>query len=184
MKTRQVREKLGDVKNYPSVADAKDRIAESMQPVLRNWQAKLLEKRQKLRARQADERRALVACQRKERAKLDKNLKARQAREAKLRQARFRSGLSGLWDRLRGAHRQIKTENETEAWQALQRDRTQTDELIFMQIEERQVMKRQQSVELSALKDRALALRQEKARFREMRQQTSPRAREDPRLNR
>ena len=66
---------------------------------------------------------------------------ARQQAEAIQRQARFRSGMKGVWDHVRGEHKRIQQRNEQEAYQALQRDRASKDDLIFQHIEQRRLLK-------------------------------------------
>ena len=103
-KARQVREKLGDPSSLRSVAEAKEHIAENMQPVLSRWQEELAKKKKDLKDRQERDRRKLVERQKTERKRLKVKLEERRVREVKMRQARFRTGFKGLWDRLSGEH--------------------------------------------------------------------------------
>ena len=64
-------------------------------------------------------------------------LDARRIKEARERQSRFRKGVKGLWDRLRGEHKRIQVANEKEAFQAHMRDYADKDWLIFAQLEQR-----------------------------------------------
>lgn len=85
-------------------------------------------------------RNAIVIRQREERRALTHKQTQRAKDEARTRQARFRSGLSGVWDASRGETRKIKARNEQEAWQGLARDRVETDGLVFRHLEERRAL--------------------------------------------
>jgi len=61
--------------------------------------------------------------------------------ENRIRQSRFRKGLSGLWDYLRGEHKRIQQQNEREAGVAMQRDRKERDTLIYSHLTERRHIK-------------------------------------------
>jgi hypothetical protein len=184
LKTKQVREKLGDPKALRSVDEAKTHIAETMQPTLSRWQEELEARKQKLKAQQEQQRRKLIERQRDERTRLKAKLEERQTREALQRQARFRKGLQGLWDRVRGEHGKIRRENEASAWAAHLRDRDQTDEMIFRQIEERKSVKREQIREMSSIKDQAQDLASDREKFREARGRPSGMARDGPSFER
>ena len=79
----------------------------------------------------------LVDRQRADRKTVNESAEQRQLVETQQRQARFRSGLKGLWDRLSGEHRRVVERNQFEAEEALRRDRTEKDQLIFRQLEQR-----------------------------------------------
>mgnify|MGYP003636018670 CR=1 FL=1 len=184
LKTKHVREKLGDPKNLRSVDQAKARIAETMQLVLSRWQEGLEARQQMLKNAQEDQRRKLIEKQRAERQRLKQKLEERQTCEARQRQARFRTGLQGLWDRVRGEHGKIRRENEASAWEAYLRDQRQTDEMIFRQIEERKMLQRQQVREMSSIKDQAQDLAIDLERFGEARGRPSGMARDGPAFKR
>ncbi len=61
----------------------------------------------------------------------------RRIRDNKMRQARFRAGISGVWDRLRGEHKRIQNQNEREAYVTFRQDSKDMDELVFMHLKER-----------------------------------------------
>ena len=169
LKTKQVREKLGDPKELRSVDQAKAHIAETMQPSLSSWQEELEARKHKLKEAQEQQRRKLIEKQRAERQRLKQKLEERQTREARHRQARFRTGLQGLWDRVRGEHGKIRRENEASAWEAHLRDQRQTNDFIFRQMDERKNLRREQDREMSSIKDQAQDLASDRERFREAR---------------
>lgn len=184
LKTRQVREKLGDAKDLRSVNEATHHIAEAMKPVLSRWNEELNQQKQALNDRHQEDRRKLVETQRAERAALKKSLKERQLREAKERQARFRTGLKGLWDRLRGEHRRIREENEQDASRAQLRDRKQVDDPIFRHLEARRALKQNQDKDREANRAARHDLTVDRQRFEELRTTRSGVTRSGPKIER
>ena len=84
------------------------------------------------------QRREMLDRHRAARKELSEKIEERKWQEARERQSRFRKGLHGLWDWMRGENLRLKKLNEAEAAQAEVRDRAATDELIFTQMDERQ----------------------------------------------
>ncbi len=136
-KTKAIRALLGDESALPSVSEAKRQIADEMLPKVEDLQQKLEAQNQKLRRDFAKKREALVLKQRKARQALQEKIEARQTKEAKVRQDRFRKGIRGLWDRLRGEHKRIVERNTSEAQKALKRDQKELDGLVFKQLAQR-----------------------------------------------
>lgn len=137
IRTKSVRERLGDPAALCSVEDAKTRIADDMAGVFARFRDELdAEAVARLQVFE-DRRKDAVRRQRAERKALEESQRVREIEAAVERQARFRRGLAGLWDRLRGAHRSIQRENEREALVALEQDRAQKDTLIHRHLEER-----------------------------------------------
>ncbi len=184
LKTKQVREKLGDPNVLRSVEEAKDHIAQNMQHALSRWQTDLAEKKRALKAKQDQQRKQLVQKQRQARNQLEKKLEQRRLLEAKQRQERFRTGLKGLWDRVRGEHRQIKERNEQEAWQAHLRDQKIKDDMVFRDLEQCRQLKRAQSVDRSALKDQVKDLAQDREGFNKLRNVEAVHPRDGPSFER
>jgi hypothetical protein len=137
VKTKEVKVRLGETA-LPSIMEAKDRIASGMIPAMERMRREVDAKTEESRAAFERQRAALVERQREQRAQQAQMLEARQWKEARERQARFRPGLAGLWDRLKGEHARVRRENEQAALEALRRDRAKRDKLILRQVEERQ----------------------------------------------
>jgi hypothetical protein len=184
LKTKQVREKLGDPKDLRSVAEAKVHIAETMQSALSRWQEELNARTQKLKEQQDAERLKLVEDQCTKRQRLKARLEDRRIREVIKRQARFRKGLQGLWDRVRGEHGRIRKENEADAWAAHLRDQKQTDYLIFHQIDERKLLKQQHYQDWNTIRDQMLKLAQDRELFDELRTPRAARSHDGPNFGR
>jgi hypothetical protein len=149
VKTKDVRARLGGGDDLPDVAVAKVQIAADMKPVIERLKvdmlAELTNRNRDLRAEQI----RILARHRDARRLLESRIEERRWREVLERQARFRTGLKGIWDWARGESRRIRERNEEEAKAAARRDRAEIDALIFAQLQE---------------KRRVLDLRQEIAR--------------------
>lgn len=137
LKVRDVRARLGKAE-LPLVDQAKAQMARDMENALDRIVEGVAQRQSKAKARFEARRIALVERQRRQRAALKKRHESREVLENKLRQSRFRTGLAGLWDRLRGEHAKIMRLNSKEAENAARRDRNELDRLIFVQLAERQ----------------------------------------------
>ncbi|NHK29679.1 relaxase/mobilization nuclease domain-containing protein [Parvularcula flava] len=176
VKTKAVREKLGEAGDLPSIEEAMSLHAKEMKPAFDRWSGELTDRAATLKTVQAKQREALIAKQRQERAALQEKLEQRRIEEAKARQARFRKGLRGLWDRLRGEHRTITKQNERETLACEKRDRKEKDRLVFAHLSERRALKDRQREQIEALKTQRQSLRDDWTHYREMRDTAPARA--------
>ena len=142
IKTKAVRERVGTPAELPSVDEAKANIAAEMTSAMQRMDA---ERRAQARAvwQASDQaRKALIAEQRAERRALTQKLVLRERAEAQARQERFRKGFAGAWDALRGETQRIRAENQQDAWQALMRDQSEKDALVFRHLEQRRDLRK------------------------------------------
>lgn len=160
---------MGDPQTLPSVDETRERIAHSMHPALARWKETLSEEISNLKSRHQAERTSLVDRQRQARTELKASQAERQASEPRRRQARFRHGLGGLWDRLNGTQARIRRDNKDDAWQCHLRDQKQIDDLVFVQTEGRRNLKRQHAQDRSRFAFEARELSRDRDRFDEMR---------------
>ncbi len=137
VRIRDVRERLGNVDALPSVSKAKEQIAGHILPVLERFRHELDSQAQEIGIDFEKRRTVLVQRQRAERQRLNEEQENQRIEASRTRQARFRTGLKGLWDRLNGEHRRISQRNQREAEEALAKDRTEKDQLAFRHLEER-----------------------------------------------
>lgn len=135
--TRVIRNRLGDPADLPGVDEARERIAREMLGALSRFDRELDAERQVTAQAFETRRRRLAERQRTERQRLEQEQRKREAAAIQARQARFRRGLKGLWDRLRGEHRRVQEQIERETALARKHDRAAKDTLIFRQLEER-----------------------------------------------
>lgn len=165
VKTKDVRARLGEADTLPSLDEAKATFAKDMQPTLTRWERELQERIDGQQARYETHKRGLIERQTAERQALFDGIEDRRIRETQARQERFRTGLAGFWDKLRGEHRRLREENEKEAYDTLLRDRLQKDELIFNQLEQRRALQDRHKQELERLQEQQRGLAEDRARF-------------------
>ncbi len=143
IRTKEVREKLGEPHDLPSVDEAKARIAKNMGHKLKSF---IREKEEALKSALAPldgKRQKLAAYHRDERKRLEDTRKQRQESETIKRLNRFRKGFLGLWDALNGKVAKIKSQNALEAFWSHQRDTRERQDLIEGQLAERRTLQRQ-----------------------------------------
>ena len=165
VKTKEVRTRIGEPDDLPSVEDAKAAWASDMLRKAQDWQRELDRRREAERKAFAAKRAELVTRQRAERTAQDTAMNARQIAEARERQERFRSGLKGLWDRLRGEHRRITELNLREADAAALRDKAERDMLVFAQIKQRRDIVKAQVQERERYKVASKELKSDREQF-------------------
>lgn len=177
IKTKDVKARLGNPKDLPTVEEAQAQNAREMTPALERLRNELDSKRAQAKEAAQQQRMALVKRQRAERHALESKQEARLLAETKERQSRFRSGLSGLWDRLRGEHAKIRDRNALEAYDSLLRDRQEKDALIAAHLDQRGSLKAQQSKDAERFEriERDLKLEEERLRSPERAIQGEPR---------
>lgn len=139
LRTKETRGKLDQLKDLPTVDQAKSAMAARMTQALRGHVAEAEAAREKQAAALAKERAHLVERQRKERADQSAAHEQRWAQETAQRASRLNKGMRGLWDRITGQHGKQTRENEHEALAALRRDRREKDSLIERHLNEREV---------------------------------------------
>lgn len=137
VKTKQLRERLGDEKSLPSVEDATARMAVAMTQKMDAFQKELEARKEAERKRYETQRMALVERQRAEQKALSTAQAQREVKEHQDRQARLRGGVKGLWDRLTGVRKRVIEENMREADLARQRDLTERERMVSEQLGQR-----------------------------------------------
>jgi hypothetical protein len=143
VKTRQVREKLGEPDALPSVEEVKKDIARRLQDKKHHFsdalQSTFKEAYDGLQAK----RLKLVAEQRQERTVLEDMQRIRAFQEQMARAERFRKGLKGLWDRITGKAADIKKQNIEELKACNMRDELERQALIERHLQERRALQNQ-----------------------------------------
>lgn len=137
-KTKVIRERIGDVDDLMSVDQTKALIIREMQGVTQRLETEV-EARAGVAQEKFEARRvALVERQKLERAALIKQQHEHWLSASRERQARFSSGLSGVWDRFRGEHKRIREQNEREAYEQARANQAARDDLAWRNLKERQ----------------------------------------------
>lgn len=137
IKTKEARLRLDQIEALLDVDTVKANVALEVTKRLNTIASEL---DQQIAAQKAAQRAAikeLVARQRAERQALADHQKKRQQEEARIRQLRFRKGLKGVWDYLRGEHRRIARLNMCEAALSAERDQSEKEEFVAQQLHER-----------------------------------------------
>ncbi len=136
-KSKELRERLGKTDELRSVEETQEHIAKTVAPTL----VRLIGEAQAEQVTALEplvrDRQAMTLAHAEERYRMDVGQKARWQVETQHRAARMSKGLGGLWDRLSGRYAKLKDQNEREAWQALQRDRQQRQDMIAAQLREK-----------------------------------------------
>lgn len=170
MKTKAVGERIGPSGQLQTVDAAKAEIAKTMTPVMQRLEAERRARAGLEREVQNRQRKELVRAQKAERRVLDERHRKRSLAEIKTRQDRYRSGLAGAWDMLRGETRRIKKQNELEAWQCVMRDRSERDALIFEHLEQRRALIREQQHHHQRQAEVKFSLNEKQHRYEQMRE--------------
>ena len=141
VKSKAVRERLGDADNLPDVSTVAAEINEAIQQKLTGF----IEARRYQTAKDDEafqmKRQKLVEQQRQARQALSRSQEQRRILENKARAARLPSGLKALWFRVTGLYRKTKLQNELEAEACDARDRTEKSELVQRQLQERRQLR-------------------------------------------
>lgn len=140
IKTKEVRERLGDIEALPSVADTKIEIARAMQAKMQDFQREVAEKEERERKEAEAKREAIKTRQKAQRDAQQEAARIRQLSEQQEREKRIRRGLPGLWDRLTGERKRTLERNALEAEQAQKRDKAQRDHLTAAQLAQRRAV--------------------------------------------
>lgn len=139
--TRDVRARLGEPTALPDIATAKAQFAGDMAQSAKRLLREAGERKAREIAPLEAQRVSMVKKQRDERRKLETAQRDRWSEESRDRASRFKTGLiAGLWQRVTGQHAKIRSQNEAEAYAALQRVQKQRQTLFDAQLTERQVL--------------------------------------------
>lgn len=168
IKTREVRDRLGDERELPSIEQAKSAISARMTGMLRR-NIQEIETRHRLQSASfAFRKNQIVQCQREERIRFKKDQAMRWEKETLERTQRLSTGFKGIWDRLTGRYTEIRRQNEFEALEGMQRDRAEKDALIFRHLEERKLLHRQRALARQENMKQVESLHQDVATYMKM----------------
>jgi len=142
LKAKDLRMRFGPSESLPTVEVIKARLANEHSLHRNNLEDVVRKEHEKREQAFKQERTTLVAQQRIEREALLVFQQERKIHELRIREARFRKGIKGLWDRITGEHAKTVRLNELEANAASARDRAERDRLVQRHLIERQDLKR------------------------------------------
>ncbi|MCK4945717.1 MAG: relaxase, partial [Alphaproteobacteria bacterium] len=139
LKTKQVRERLGDLKNLPNIDETKSLIAKEMLPKMQDFEKEVSTAQKEKAVKAEEQRKKLEIEQQAKQNALAAALKIRQLREEKIRKARIRRGLRGLVDRFTGKRKQTIECNEQEKQKTFVRDKQEKSILTIKQASDREI---------------------------------------------
>jgi len=169
VKTRDLKKRLGDNKDLPSIELAQAEIAKEVTPNLKKLYNQQSQSLEKLNHSYVRMRKQLTRRHEKQRRKQRAMQGKRTMAETKARQERFNKGLRGLFDRITGTYSKTKRQNEFETYQALQRDQKQRDMLIFKQMEQKRELTKRMTHQMNKPKRNYKDLKADIARMNSMR---------------
>lgn len=165
VKTKAVRERLGSEKDLPELEIVQSAFAAEMANKLGAFQSDLEADQAAQKHARDQARREMIERQRAERANTLKMMAVRQAEEAQQRQARFRRGLKGLWDFVRGETARIKMQNEAEASRCYARDEAEKEALVKHQRDQRRQFAERHRHASQKFRERFQQLTQDRAQY-------------------
>ena len=137
IKTKEVKSKLGNLENLPSVEDTSGKIAVQFTEKLQHFADDAFATHEKAEQDINARRQSLAENHQHKRAQLKQSHATRWMQEAKARSALLPTGLKALWFRVTGKYKQIKKLNEAETLQCKLRDQSERQKLIDQQLRER-----------------------------------------------
>ncbi len=137
IKTKEISTRLGNPEDLPSVADTKMLLAEKFSDKLRKFADETIAAYERAERVLSEKRQSLVNYHRQERTQLKQIQANRWVQESKIRSARLPNGLKALWFRVTGKYQQIKEQCEAEAYAYRLRDKSEYQQLIDRQLDER-----------------------------------------------
>lgn len=155
LKTKVVREALGDADALPTIDVVKERnakaVAQKLEGFITDLDAQEIKQKQDFQIAL----KALRERQRAERKQLKERQEKRRQEEVVKRQKRFRSGLKGVWDFVRGEHFRIAKQNKMEAAEAVKRDQREKDQIAEKHLVESCKLRKRSSIPPSHRMERA-----------------------------
>lgn len=179
IKTKALSTRIGKDIELQSVSEAQTTIARDMTNKMSEYDAQLQARSEQRKQYAADQRKQLVERQRVERANTTQKQETRRIEEAQARQAKFRHGLKGLWDWMRGENARIKKDNEAEAQRAQERDTREKSELTQSQRTQRQWLANRQIQQKQSMSELRNQVMQDHARYKDMSEANKDKQREE-----
>jgi hypothetical protein len=137
IKTKEVRERLGDGDALPSVDATQKTIGSRMTPAIRRHVEESRTRFLKRSATLGHIKMEMTHRHRDERAKFDERQRLEWENENRIRAARLPKGLRGLWHRVTGEYRKTRAFNEAEAQRSRQKQALERQALTDKQRNQR-----------------------------------------------
>lgn len=143
LKSKEVAARLGDAATLPSVETAKASVGARMTPAIRRHVEESRARFQKHSVVLGQRKMEMTQRHRAERGQQKATQETEWQRETRARTERLPKGLRGLWHRITGRYRQIRSENEREAHRTQERHAGERQTLICRQRDERALLQKQ-----------------------------------------
>lgn len=168
VKTKQLKNRLGDPKSLPGIDEVKAQISEKMTKTLKNYIRGVKNQIEKKAEPFIQRKQALKKHHREQRVTLKIKQEERWRQETIKRSKRLPGGLKAIWYRIMGKYRKIRRQNELETKNCHRRDRDEKQALIDRQLQERQTLQKEIRHALQGHNLKILNLRQDIGRYMEM----------------
>ncbi len=137
-KTKELKQRLSQSEQLPSVQEVKADVSQSMSDVLKKYIDAAYQQRKQDYAPLKRTIQTMKTQHQNQRGVLEKQQEERWQSEEQQRIARLPHGLSGIWQRVTGKYQKIKLQNKAEVKENDIRDRDEKQRLINRQLLERQ----------------------------------------------
>lgn len=164
-KTKEVTAQLGKPDALSSVEQTREAIGKRMTPAIRRHVQESRAAFQKESEKLDEKKAALTKKHQHARAALKSKQSAEWDRENVVRAARLPRGMRGIWHRITGRYQQVRASNESEAAATLVRHKSQRQQLIERQLDQRRALQRQIKQVRGLQADQLRELRKEVGRF-------------------
>lgn len=168
VKTKQLKNRLGDPKSLPGIDEVKAQISEKMTAVLEEYIQEVKSQVEKKAEPFIQKKQAIKKHHREQRMILKQKQEKRWQKETIERSKRLPKGLKGVWYRITGKYQKIRSQNELETKHSLRRDRNEKQAIVDRQLKERQNLQKEIRHSLQGHKLEIITLRQDIGRYLEM----------------
>lgn len=165
LKTKELKAKLGRRDDLPSLDQARDYIKARLNRDVADILARKRELAKQARAPIVTLLRDLTIQQRRERDALIDKQQSRWRTEHRARSSRINHGLSGVLDKISGRYQRIRSQNEREVIEALQRDRAEQHAQVKRHLRESKTLHDQLSYHRDLHYEDTLRIKREVAGF-------------------
>ncbi len=168
VKAKELKQKLGNPKDLPSIEEVQNQIAQKMTPQIERYIADTKRNIEKDRHPLQQAIKSLKERHRNERQALSAQQTERWTQEEKQRYDRLPRGVAGLWHRITGKYQKVRRLNELETIRCERRDRNEKQTLIENQLEQRNRLQTHVQTKRENHHDRLRELRQDISLYRDM----------------
>lgn len=156
VKPRELAARLGDPQSWPDIHEARASLASSDLKQKREAEARQRREIEAQLKSMDQARKQMIETHRAKRQALVNLQSERQAEEARLRAARFATGLKGLWQFVTGKRSNLRAQARAEAAAARERDQFEREKMSAAQRRERRAIERRIASTRSRLEQKEL----------------------------